>query len=657
VINVLLNLSIKRRVYVLILVIFLGTGWAFALSAHYVTTSLYEARYEQTRRLIETAHSLIKAIEKESKDNGLTEEEAKKQALAYIRRLRYDNKEYFWIQDTSGFLLFHPDPQLSGKAGDAITDKEGRRIILDMAEIAKKKGEGRYSYYWPPTPPSKLKVSYIKRIEPWDWVVGSGVFVEDIGLVVKTALFKLALAIGVTALIAFAVAFFVGRSISRPIQMLNKAMQKLAGGDLSAKLPEGNGPQEILSMTQTVRVFLENAQRISLLESEQRESEGMKTEFVSVVSHELRTPLTSIRGSLGLVATGKAGELPEKAKKLISIAYSNCERLILLINDILDIDKIAAGNMHFDQKAESINGMVATAVDANRSYAEKYFVHFEYTPLPEDASILVDANRFQQVITNFLSNAAKFSPAGAKIDIIASIENCCVRVSVKDYGLGIPDEFRSRIFKKFSQADSSTTRRKGGTGLGLYISKQIIEQMGGRIGYNTRVGLGSSFWVEFPLSEGTCEYVPTPPSKENHFLFSSNAYEDDSEEASLPLILHIETNNDFSQYLSVLLHDQAELLRTSSITSAMEALRTEPKPISAVVIDLNIEDISLLRDLSNQVKERGLPLMVLSARDPTNEQREMLPLVMIKSRTTEDLIVQTVIRAIRAKPINSQEVT
>lgn len=232
--------------------------------------------------------------------------------------------------------------------------------------------------------------------------------------------------------------------------------------------------------------------------SERREMERMKNEFISVVSHELRTPLTSIRGSLGLIIGAMATQLPDKIKTLIEVAHNNCERLILLINDILDMDKIASGEMRYKLENLSVGAVTEQAVLANEAYAEKYHVPIIMEPIDEHLRINVDAARYIQVLTNLLSNAVKFSPEGGKVHVRVQAHAARVRIMVKDTGMGIPEEFRERIFGKFLQADSSVSRSKGGTGLGLHITKQMVEHMGGEIGFDTETGKGTVFWVEFP---------------------------------------------------------------------------------------------------------------------------------------------------------------
>ena len=235
-------------------------------------------------------------------------------------------------------------------------------------------------------------------------------------------------------------------------------------------------------------------------ERKNTEQRRVADQFISVVSHELRTPLTSIRGALGLILGTMAGELSEKMKALLEIAQGNSERLMRLINDILDIDKIASGQMQFTLRATDLSPLIHNTVRSFETYAQKLDVRVEIESAEVGCLILVDDDRFAQVLFNLLSNAVKFSPTGGTVKVSTSVSSQSVRVSVQDFGPGIPLEFRSRIFQRFSQADSSSTRKVGGAGLGLHISRQIVEGMGGQLGFDSEVGQGTTFWVQLPLA-------------------------------------------------------------------------------------------------------------------------------------------------------------
>jgi DNA-binding response OmpR family regulator len=209
------------------------------------------------------------------------------------------------------------------------------------------------------------------------------------------------------------------------------------------------------------------------------------------------------------MATAMSSSLPEKALQLVQIGYRNCERLIVLVNDILDMEKLAANRMVFEPRIGNLISLVRQALEANAPYAQKFGVTFELHAIDEAAGVFLDQNRFGQVIANLLSNAAKFSPAAGCVDVTVRRIDDRARIEVQDYGPGIPEEFKPRIFGRFMQADSSVTRAKGGTGLGLHITREMVERMGGWIGFESVAGQGATFWVEFPLAKGDSEIAPS----------------------------------------------------------------------------------------------------------------------------------------------------
>ncbi|MDF2441571.1 MAG: hypothetical protein JWN98_2555, partial [Abditibacteriota bacterium] len=283
--------------------------------------------------------------------------------------------------------------------------------------------------------------------------------------------------------------------------------------ELTLRRPDGESVQVEWSISETE--FDGQLVFIALLRdiSERRRTDRLKTEFISTVSHELRTPLTSIHGSLSLLRGGVGGPshseamraeyaMPDGARMLLDIACNNSERLVRLINDILDISKIEAGRMEFNLQPLELRSFLRGALDANRAYGAGFGVQFELEDVPAGLNVVADSDRLMQVMTNLLSNAAKFTQRNDTI--IVSVTRHMhsgaaaapgsashppvkfARVAVCDHGPGIREEFHNRVFQKFAQADSSNTRQKGGTGLGLSISKAIIERMGGHIGFTTR---------------------------------------------------------------------------------------------------------------------------------------------------------------------------
>jgi PAS domain S-box-containing protein len=232
--------------------------------------------------------------------------------------------------------------------------------------------------------------------------------------------------------------------------------------------------------------------------TERKKVELMKNEFISTISHELRTPLTSIRGALSLLVGGIIANFPTDTMTILDIANRNCERLSNLVNDILDIDKIENNQMPFNLAPHQLGELVSQTIEANQIFANQFGVNFELKELCK-AKVEVDQERLMQVLTNLLSNAAKFSPPNSTVQVTIEPKEAMVRVKVSDNGLGIPPEFHNRIFQKFAQADSSATRQRGGTGLGLSITKATIEKMGGTIGFDSISGQGATFFFDLPV--------------------------------------------------------------------------------------------------------------------------------------------------------------
>jgi PAS domain S-box-containing protein len=336
--------------------------------------------------------------------------------------------------------------------------------------------------------------------------------------------------------------------------------------------------------------------------TERKAVERMKNEFVSTVSHELRTPLTSIRGSLGLMENGIVGDLPPQALDMVRIARTNTERLIRLINDILDLEKMESGMLELKLQPQTAQDVVDATLAGVQGMAETAQVSLR-SDVEGAPQVKGDRDRLIQVLTNLVSNAIKFSPQGASVVVAASLlQDGRVRFSVTDQGPGIPEEKLSRLFGRFQQLDASDTRSKGGTGLGLAISQAIVEQHGGRIEVASVLGQGATFHFTLEAlrapapTPGATPPLPRDESRHNVLIVTADA--------------------DLSALLrSLLAHEGYRVVRAATLAEAAQALDTAVP--DALVVDTQMPDGQVLdwvRRLREQPRTRELPVMALAGR-------------------------------------------
>ncbi|MBD3670099.1 MAG: PAS domain-containing protein [Gammaproteobacteria bacterium] len=240
---------------------------------------------------------------------------------------------------------------------------------------------------------------------------------------------------------------------------------------------------------------------IALDITQRKEMDRIKNDFISVVSHELRTPLTSISGTLGLIKGGVTGELNDRTRDMINVAERNAMRLSHLVNDILDIDKLEFGGLPLESKPLDLIDIIRDAIEENLAYAEQLGVALTLGEHPDSLVLYGDRERLVQVLTNLLSNAAKYSPGGESVEVSVNETEHWVRVAVRDRGPGIAEAFREQVFNKFCQGDTTDARYQYGTGLGLNIAKVIVERHGGEIGFDSTLGQGTTFWFTLPCAK------------------------------------------------------------------------------------------------------------------------------------------------------------
>lgn len=290
------------------------------------------------------------------------------------------------------------------------------------------------------------------------------------------------------------------------VDLFDNGAERLVGGALPFPIKSGEMPQiEVPGRGQRVgEVRVADCQwgdapaRLVVIRdiTERKRIERLKDEFVSTVSHELRTPITSIVGSLGLLVGKAAGVLPEQAARLLAIALRNSQRLTQLVNEILDLSKMESGEATFRPRSVNIRSVTEQAIEATRGFAASYGVEILLESSSASTHVYADPDRLVQVVTNLLSNAIKFSPHGHVVVVGIKDNGSAVRISVRDWGPGIPESFKSQIFEKFAQADGSDARWRGGSGLGLNIVKHIVTRHGGAVCFEDAPGGGTVFHVD-----------------------------------------------------------------------------------------------------------------------------------------------------------------
>ncbi len=331
----------------------------------------------------------------------------------------------------------------------------------------------------------------------------------------------------------------------------------------------------------------------------EREATQMKNEFVSTVSHELRTPLTSIKGYIDLILDGEAGEVNEIQQEFLSIVKENSDRLVELINDMLDISRIESGRIVLKVQPLDVAERVAGAVNTFRAVLDQQgrAIHVQIADdLPLAAG---DPDRVGQVLINFISNAIKYSPEGGDVTVGARINGPMVRVEISDEGIGIAPEDQAKLFTKFYRVDSSLTREIGGTGLGLSICKSIIELLGGQVGVDSVQGKGSTFWFELPFASD--KHVRTPALEGP--LGSPGGR-----------ILVVDNSEDVANLIAKYLSRRGyEVIKAFTAEEAWEyAIELEPRVITLDVMLDEGAGFQLLKKLKADPATRAIPVVVLS---------------------------------------------
>ena len=366
--------------------------------------------------------------------------------------------------------------------------------------------------------------------------------------------------------------------------------------------------------------------------TDQKKLDKIKDEFVSTVSHELRTPLTSIKGALGLLIAGKNNTYNTSQARLIDIASSNADRLIDIVNDILDLEKISSGEVTFDF-ADLDLGEIMNAVEREMSPFALTHDSTLRIDIPQDPLVvLADHGRTKQVLVNLMSNACKYSKPDSEVMIKAERIDGMAIIYVQNVGSGIPESFRSHIFKAFSQADSSDTRAKGGTGLGLNITRQIVLRHGGQIGFESVPGGVTVFWFTLPLSKAEKQTIP----KDDPVLIDAPGHKQ--------AVLHVEDDPDFAEIVAESLQEHAVVSHAKSVAMARQVVLSTR--LDVVILDWSLPDGDAGRLLDEIIAQQPHVRVIGLSADNDRPHDSRLFANLTKGRTELSTIVDSVNRCL-----------
>lgn len=332
--------------------------------------------------------------------------------------------------------------------------------------------------------------------------------------------------------------------------------------------------------------------------TEQHRLSDIKAEFISTVSHELRTPLTAIKGSLSLIDLSSNEDNKVDNIHLVEIARKNIDRLLFLVNDILDIEKANSGELTLNLKKTEINQLIRDASNQMTHYASQFGTTIDLQLFAKDIHVSIDQNRVTQAILNILSNAIKYSPEGSTVTLRTQSNDETMRILISDQGEGIPDDMKDRVFEKFTQITSSHHKKIGGSGLGLSIAKVLIEKHGGRIGFYPNENKGSTFYIELNIIDDPISRLMKSP---------------DNEKMDKKSVLVIEDDLPTSKHLRILLQKLGyNVTNAYSIEQAKDLF--EGNSFDLVTVDVMLPDDNGLHFVKNiNSKQPNLPVLVISA--------------------------------------------
>jgi signal transduction histidine kinase len=655
-------------------------------------TDLMHERELKTRHLVEAAYGVLDYYHQQEKQGVFSGEDARKAAAATVKALRYAETGYFWINDLGTpvpKMVMHTTlPRLDGKVLDeamfncAISMRVGldgrveptdgkMNLFVAMNTVVNKAGQGYVNYLWPKpkegggvTVETYPKMSFVKKFEPWGWVIGSGIYIDDIDALYRKQVWGSGFILLLLGTVLYVISAFIARGIARPISDAARAMSEIeASGDLRRRLPETGGLEAVgiarafnklvvdqFEKTEAIRIRLQAAKDeaedaegklrdsyVKLEEANRRlqKLDQMKSDFLSSVSHELRTPLTSIRGFAHLVErefsrsfaslAGEDAGLIKKSNRIrenLEIILKESDRLTRLVNDVLDLAKIEAGRVEWHDTPVQPGVLVHDAINAAQGmFDQKPDVELK-VEIEDGLPLFVgDADRMLQVLINLFNNAAKFTDHGSvTVQAFLNPENQ-IQIDIIDSGIGFPPEEAEAIFDKFQQAKHGDTLedRPRGTGLGLSISREIVERHGGKVRAQSQPGKGSVFTVLLPPAAESL--VKTSDITSRIATFATEVASREANEGTSPSkdgkpkVLVVDDDVGVRDYLTQLLQEQDyDVITAADGQAAIIAAQAYHPDLITMDLAMPIMDgHTAITNLRADPELQHIPILVVSA--------------------------------------------
>jgi methyl-accepting chemotaxis protein len=427
------RLKLTHRFYLLVGLSTLSCCILIGFAAYNISTVIFTERGEQTRRLVESAQSIATSYASLVKAGEMTVDEAQKEALKSLSSMRYDKDEYFWVNDTAGVMLLHPKTSMVGTNMLGTKDAKGTDIFADMIGIVKQNGGGHYRYYWPPDATAQLKMSYVKGVPEWGWVIGSGVFVSDVDAEVREDILYLSL-VGLSMIVVLGlIAFFISRAVVRPVTSLTACVQGLAGGNTNITVPAVERGDEIGEIARAVEVFKSNAVEKQRLEKEQEEAEARAAAEKRAAMNKLADDFSASVGGIIETVASAATELQASSQSMSATAEETSRQATVVAaaseQASVNVQTVASAAEQLAASVHEIGRQVAQSSQiADRAVGEADKTNAQVQMLAESAEKIGDVVKLISDIaaqTNLLAlnatiEAARAGEAGKGFAVVAS---------------------------------------------------------------------------------------------------------------------------------------------------------------------------------------------------------------------------------------------